>query len=190
MDFGQFCCRYCRWRWWQWWFVCSGQCRFTIASKHIGYRTLKPFESIVHFLTIGIECNSYNTIIKNYNYRNQIVITCIRHRSRKFAVFRRYLLNGAGLCFGFGRRGAFFRRSTSIRFCIDFVRKLYFAIALSSLSLLSLLLLLLLLLLLMMNVDFRLIVSELAFTFEDDSILYSISIISNIWIWLCVCVCL
>ena len=54
-------------------------------------------------------------------------LTCIRHRSRKLAVFRRYLLSGAGFCLGFGWRGAFLRRSTSIRFCIDLVRKLYLA---------------------------------------------------------------
>lgn len=59
-------------------------------------------------------------------FASQRVLTCILVRSRRFAVLRRYLLSGAGRCFGLGSRRGFLRFfSTSIRFWIDLVRKLY-----------------------------------------------------------------
>jgi len=55
------------------------------------------------------------------------LISFIRVRSRALAVFRRYLLNGAGFCFGFGVLFTCFFCSTSMRFWMDLGRRLYFS---------------------------------------------------------------
>lgn len=56
-------------------------------------------------------------------------LTCIRHRSLRLAVFRRYLLKGGGFCFGIEPFDETFLRDgkwVSILFGKDFIRKLYF----------------------------------------------------------------
>lgn len=72
----------------------------------------------------------YNCRVCGMAFRNVSkawLISFMRLRSRALAVFRRYLLNGAGFCFGLGVLLTCFFCSTSMRFWIDRGRRLYFS---------------------------------------------------------------